>query len=381
MDRKYIPAILFVLAVATVVVASAALASGQETKTVLLVSDNEADSAVADAIQNLKHFKIVITPWGEYHESVVSEIDTLEPNNVFIIEGPSAVPSEYEIALNDLGYTTFRISGPTRYETAAAALKHFKNDFKGKGVVIAFGFDSNGIRKALEKAKRHGGFILFVKNDDVPDEVDEALEDAELDGFEIEESPEMDGDEIEKKVKKHGRTKLHKMSRVDKAERALEQIEDAEEEIEDAREEVGDCNGSAGAKLLANAETHLAKAWEAYEGGDYGRAFGQAVSAEHLAENAERFAKRHLCLGGTEPDDDDDDTTTSSTTTTSHPTTTTEAASTTTTTETPTTTGQVTTTTEAASTTTTTETPTTTSQVTTTTETITTTTQGVTTTT
>jgi putative cell wall-binding protein len=302
MEKKYLVAIFCLLAV----IAMASNGAAQGSGIVILKSDNEADSAVAETIKNVIEIDIVTTPWGVFSETVVDEINTLEPSTVFILGGPKAVPSDYENLLSD--YTVIRISGKDRYATAAAALTHFRENFKGRGIIIAYGYDSKGIIKALEKAKKLGGIILFVKPDDVPLEVENAIEDSEAEEVEIEESPDMDGDEIAKKLRRtKAKIKHAKKSDADKEERASEQIDEAREEIEEAEEEIGDCESGTAKKLLEQAKEHLEKAEKALADGKPGQAFGQAISAEHLAENAERFAKRHLCLGGTGPDGHDDD--------------------------------------------------------------------------
>ncbi len=304
MKKKYMIAVFCLLAF----IATTSTGAAQGTNTVILVSDNEADTAVAEAIENVIEIDIATTPWGVFSEAVVDEINALEPSTVFILGGPKAVPSEYENSLSD--YTVIRISGKDRYATAAAALNHFRNNFKGRGIIVAYGFDSKGILKALEKAKRLGGIILFVTPDDVPLEVEHAIDDSEAEEVEIEESPDMDGEEIAKKLKRtKAKIKHAKKSNADKEERASEQIEEAREEIEEAEDEIGDCESGTAKKLLEQAKEHLEKAEKALADGKPGQAFGQAVAAEHLAENAERFAKRHLCLGGTGGDgkDEDDD--------------------------------------------------------------------------
>jgi len=302
MKKKYLIAVLCLLAV----LATAEAGAAQRTKMVILTSDNEADSAVAETIKNVIEIDIATTPWGVFSETVVDEINALEPSTVFILGGPMAVPPEYENALSD--YTVIRISGKDRYATAAAALNHFKENFRGRGIIIAYGYDSKGILRALEKAKRLGGIILFVTPDDIPLEVRNAIDDSEAEEVEIEESPDMDGDEIAKKLNKTKvKIKHEKIDKADREQRASEQIGEAREEIVDAEEELGDCESGPAKKLLEQAKEHLEKAEKAFEEGEYGEAFGQAISAEQLAENAERFAKRHLCLGGTGPDGKDRD--------------------------------------------------------------------------
>ncbi len=309
MSMKKITFFMFVSAI----LLSASVVSAQTDTNVLLVSDNEADYAVAEALKNVKNAEIVTTGWGTYSEDVVASVNQLNPDRIFIIGGPAAVPSEYENTLSN--YSIIRISGRDRYETAAMTLTHreFKESFRGKGVFLANGYDSKGISTALEKAKRLGGIVLFVKPDDVPDEVLNATDDVDAEDIEVVESPDMDEDRINEKFRKKSKNiRIAKLNDTDKAERALRQIEEAEEEIGEAEEEIGGLSGSVASRLLDEAKLHLENAKAAYEGGSYGEAFGQATAAEHLAENAERKAKKTLDLGkhgknGKKVRDDKDD--------------------------------------------------------------------------
>jgi putative cell wall-binding protein len=263
---------------------------------VILVSDNVADSAVAEALQNVKNMEIITTPWGEFDEAVVIEIDSLDPTNIIIIGGSDAVPSDYDDALES--YNVVRLPGRDRYDTASQVLGRFKDDFKGKGIVVAYGYDSKGIRKALEHAKSLGWFVLFIKTDDIPDEVEAAIEGTDADDIDVFDSPNTEDEKVLRKLNRtKKRIRLHSLNESEKEKRASEQIEEAREEIEEAEEEIGECIVGSASKLLDLAKRHLEKAESAFGEGQYGQAFGQAISAEHLAENSERKAKHSLCLG------------------------------------------------------------------------------------
>jgi putative cell wall-binding protein len=261
------------------------LATAQSGSRIILVSDNEADYAVAVVIESLKGMKIVSTPWGRFNQSIVDQIRGLDPEEVLIIGGPAAVPSDYENAL--LEFTnTIRIAGKDRYATAARVLDFFRDDFKGKGAIAAYGYDKQGIEKALKRAKAQGMIVVFVDTNRVPWEVQKALEKADISFLEVEESPNMDAAEIKDDVEDDvGEVRF---TGVDHVSRASEQLREAKKEIAEAEEEIARLNITAEApiELLDKAKERLERAEEAFNEGKYGEAFGLAVAAEHLAENA-----------------------------------------------------------------------------------------------
>jgi putative cell wall-binding protein len=266
------------------------LAVAQAGSKVILVSDNEADSAVAATVESVKGIKVVVTPWGKFNQSVVDQIRELGPEEVLIIGGPAAVPSAYETAL--LEFTnTVRVAGKDRYATAARVLDLFRDDFKGKGAIAAYGYDKKGIEKALKKAKAQGMVVVFVDLGRVPWEVQKALENAGISHLEVEESPNMNTTEIKDDVEDDvGEVRF---TGVDRALRASEQIQEAKKEISEAEEKIAELNVTATAplELLNNAKEHLKRAEEAFNESKYGEAFGLAVAAEHLADNAEDIAE------------------------------------------------------------------------------------------
>lgn len=260
-----------------------------QTQTVALVSDNVADHAVAEALAEVAGLKIVTTPWGEYNASLVEAVKALNPSKVFILGGSMAVPEEYELALNFT--TTVRIAGRDRVETAGRVLGLFRDDFRGKGIEIARGDDSGGIRRALAKAKARGGILLFIRGDEVSKEVEDAIKGANATEIEVLASPDMNASEVESEAEERLKVNVS-VSEGDKRERALEQIEEARKALAEAETESGNVTDGALQRLLNQSRLHLAGAEEAFNASKFGEAYGLANAAEHLAENAERIAKR-----------------------------------------------------------------------------------------
>lgn len=264
-----------------------------QTGAVILVSDNEADNTMARLIGSSASIEVVSTPWGAFDQSVVDKIKALSPAKIYIIGGEVAVVGEYDAALN---FTSVeRIAGETREKTAANAIKRFKDALKGKRVILVYGYDSEGIRKAFEKAKREKSVVAFIKLDEIPDELEDAINATNATDVELDESPNTEKVKIEKEGKKLRGFRLHSLNDTEKAEKALEQINEAKEEIAEAEAKIAEMNitnKTAIMVLLNNSKEHLAKAEAAYNQSKYGEAFGQAVAAEHLAENAKKLAER-----------------------------------------------------------------------------------------
>jgi putative cell wall-binding protein len=271
------------------VLGSISVASATPTKTLILVSDNEADSAVAEVLEASINVEIVVTTWGEYNSSIVDQIKALNPEKVFIIGGPAAVSSEYENALV-MFTTTIRVAGKDRYATAVEVCNYFKDEFKGKPAVIAHGYDKRGIKEALKEAKRIGAPVLFINEEEVPEEVGNILIEINITNTVVVPSPNMKRQKIRERLEKLA-LEMDEIE-VDMAERAAKQIADATDAIADAEEEIAGEDIHGATVLLDRAKIHLERAQEAFDLGNYGRTFGQAVAAENVAESAERVAKR-----------------------------------------------------------------------------------------
>jgi putative cell wall-binding protein len=299
MNMKYLTTIFFLI----VILAIASPTAAQGLDSIILVSDNFADSAVADALADAKNIDVVTTPWNEFDESLVGEIDELDPKTIFIIGGPVAVPTEYDEALGS--YTIIRLPGKDRFETAASVFDEFRSEFKGKGILIAQGHDRKGIEKAVAKAKGRGALLLFIEAIEIPEEVEEALEDSDDEDVEIESSPDMDEDEIERdigRIRARLRVRIDRLKDIDKKERAWDQITDANDTINKAQDLIVNRStvdldrpqrfgNTAALKLLNQAIKHYDEALTAFDEENYGKAFGQAVAAESLARNSIRVAE------------------------------------------------------------------------------------------
>jgi putative cell wall-binding protein len=149
----------------TIGAGSVSATSGEATVTVILVSDNTADSGVAKLLANATGGIIVTTPWGVYDPNVTAEILGYAPDQVIIIGGPMAVVEQYVTDLEGYNITVYRWGGMNRYETNLIALQMAE----GKGLlkknnvtVFAPGNDTAAIEQAVEIALKEGGVVIYV---------------------------------------------------------------------------------------------------------------------------------------------------------------------------------------------------------------------------
>jgi len=260
--------------------------------TVILTSDNVADSAVADAVKNVKGVEVFTTAWGEFDQGVADSIIEAAPDNVIMIGGPAAVVADYETALAD--YTITRIAGATREETSGEVLKHFSNEFKNRKVVLAHGYDPEGVKSALQRAKEHGGIVLFIGKDRVSDEVSEAINGTGTEDLDVVLAPNMNGTKIKEKIKEKTKARVNQTVEEDARERAgarLAEVTGLLEELDAALAELEVDRGAIGTQN-DRAREHFKLANEAFNAENYGEAFGQAVAACSNAENALRLTKK-----------------------------------------------------------------------------------------
>ncbi|WP_456394822.1 cell wall-binding repeat-containing protein [Thermococcus sp.] len=163
MMGKKVLAILFgLLMVATSVTFSNVSAS--TSVTVILVSDNAADKAIAEYLANVTGAVVVTTTWGVYDPNVTAEIMSYAPNEVIIIGGPDAVVDESVADLEELGITVERWGGQNRYETNIQVMEKAMEKFglKFNESVIVAGNDSLAIKNALQIAVQNRAMVLYV---------------------------------------------------------------------------------------------------------------------------------------------------------------------------------------------------------------------------
>lgn len=169
MGKKLVAVLFGLLVIGMAFGASGAYASGTQEETVegitvILVSDNVADSAMAQYLANLTGAVLVTTPWGAYDPNVTAEILAYAPDQVVIIGGPHAVVDEYITDLEEYGITVYRWWGRNRYETNLAVINNATRVFKLRfnTTIVAPGNDSVAIDAALKLALKVRGAVAYA---------------------------------------------------------------------------------------------------------------------------------------------------------------------------------------------------------------------------
>ncbi|WP_048152265.1 cell wall-binding repeat-containing protein [Palaeococcus ferrophilus] len=298
MWKKVLASLFGVLLLAGIV----PLISAEENNTVdlsmvILVSDNEADSALAEKIAESLNVSIVVTPWGVYDPNVTSEIASYAPDKVLIIGGPAAVPKLYEDDLVSLNISYARVWGKDRYGTNAQALEYLVKNYpelmKNVKIVIAHGRDLGAI-KDIEN--RSNVFPIYVDNGH--ENQTDLLGIIKVSGVVIIKTP-ISGN-ITERIRERVRERAENVTEVEEnitAEVAWEAIEIAQNKTALAESMVENATIPAAPKLLELAKKELDRALEAYNESNYGKAYGQAMAAKVHAEavirmSTEKFSEK-----------------------------------------------------------------------------------------
>ncbi len=162
MEFRKIWSWMFIFILVMSLVSTGRVAAEQGISIVILVSNNEADSVVAESLANLLNVSVVVTPWGIYNPNITAEIVERMPDKVIIIGGPVAVPVEYEQDLNNLGISYERWYGANRYSTNIKVIEKAEEEFPGifrdVDVFVVNGRDVG----AIQAVKKAGGRVVPI---------------------------------------------------------------------------------------------------------------------------------------------------------------------------------------------------------------------------
>ena len=262
--------------------------------TVMLVSDNEADSTLARYLANITGTMVVTTPWGIYDPNVTASVISYGPDKVIVIGGPDAVVETYLEDLKELSIAVERWWGRNRYETNLAVIGNataklgikFENH-----VVVAPGNDTAAIELALRKAVKAHGVIIFANDTTDITRIMMKIQ-IQPKNMTVIRSQVMEkvAERIREKVRNRVSVNITEVEVNITAEMATEAIIISQKRITTAEELLANVSvlkkerWPAAEKMLSLAKTELEKAKWAYSEGNYGKAYGLAIAAKAHAE-------------------------------------------------------------------------------------------------
>jgi putative cell wall-binding protein len=195
---------------------------------------------MAELLASVMEAEIVEVGWGKYEEDTLQNVMESDFENIIIIGGNMAVVKQIQEALEEMGFSIFRIEGKDRAETSLQLYKTFKEYFNQHFAVVVVDTSATSIERGKRIAIRYSVPLFFC---DVS-ELDRMLE--EINTLGIEEVR-----IITSNRQDDLRTICQK--RLNEAQEQLADIESAEEDEE----------------LVMECKKLLQKATEAFEDGNY----------------------------------------------------------------------------------------------------------------
>ncbi|ALV63231.1 Uncharacterized protein ADU37_CDS15320 [Thermococcus sp. 2319x1] len=273
------------------------LSQAQSLSIVILVSDNEADSTLAEELAKMLNASVVVTTWGVYDPNITAEIMENAPDKVIIIGGPDAVPKDYETDLDELGVSCVRWYGENRYETNLEVLKkaiqEYPGLFENVKIVIAHGRDLGAIKQA--KGIEGKKFILYVDDNltNTTEVIGVLLTTRNVIILKSQLMNNRTAEQIRERIRERVRDgNITEENVTVTAEMAWEAIQLAINRTETAKEMLDNLPVPAAKRLIEIAEKKIQIANESYNEGNYGKAYGQAIAAKAHAEAVIKLASK-----------------------------------------------------------------------------------------
>ncbi|MHC1604484.1 MAG: cell wall-binding repeat-containing protein [Candidatus Methanofastidiosia archaeon] len=232
--------------------------------TVIIVSDNMADSAVAESlVAQIESSIIIYVEWGKIDTEIINTVINLGASQVIIIGGPLAIVPELEEAL--AGIDIERVWGNNREETSLAVFNKFQHLYTAcQQVAVANGGDEKAIAVALSFSLHAGCPIIFGNANGLNEKTKNNLKQSGIDQCIL--TAEEGVEYLESNAKNI--------------------ISRTEEKLQNLVATITNDAPVPVQMLYANAVVMLVKANAAFEEDKFGTAFGLANTAYRLANNA-----------------------------------------------------------------------------------------------
>ncbi|WP_297463104.1 hypothetical protein [Thermococcus sp.] len=262
--------------------------------TVILVTDNEADLAMARCVASLLNASLVVSPWGTYDPSVSAEILALNPEWVIVIGGPVAVPPDYTVDFDDFGIAHERWYGETRYETNLAIVENLKKTFPGefervRSVFVVNGRDGLALRELIRQGVT--GFVVLTDSGRVNESLKILWEFEKLENLTYVGTFEngrfiftLDERWLDDFVRKRPGVRIWRKGIPPSAENTREILLSVQNRTERAEKLLDGLRIPAARRGLEMARELLERAWREYYLGNYGKAYRLGMMAEWRAD-------------------------------------------------------------------------------------------------
>jgi putative cell wall-binding protein len=137
----------------------------QDSPDAILSSDNPADQALASLLSKHLGIPLVESRWGEVNNDSILELISLNLSSIYVIGGEAAIPNAENSLLEKGISIKKRFNGSDRYETAALVALEWGNS---STVVVAYGYDEEGMTTAISRAELEGAPLILVPKEHLP---------------------------------------------------------------------------------------------------------------------------------------------------------------------------------------------------------------------
>ncbi len=137
------------------------------TENVVLVSgEGYADAVSASSLAKQLNAPILLTNSNTLNSDAKSALDTLKPNNIYVIGGNASISQGVRTTLRNYGYNLIELQGINRYETnVAVAKKMVELGVSAENVILASGEGFSDALSVAPVAAAKGQILLLGSND------------------------------------------------------------------------------------------------------------------------------------------------------------------------------------------------------------------------
>ncbi|MDN5363356.1 MAG: hypothetical protein PWQ91_417 [Eubacteriales bacterium] len=142
---------------------------------VLARSDDFPDALAGGVLAYHLRAPMLLTDREILPPNVLQFLKNHHIRKVYLLGGSYAITPEVELYLKSEGFTTERLGGANRFETAMKIMDKVKNLITPERLVITIGYDFPDALVSAPYAARRNALMLFVENCMIPPEVEQYI--------------------------------------------------------------------------------------------------------------------------------------------------------------------------------------------------------------